>query len=67
MNSVYFCSPTNSTTFTTCCSCAIGEEEFCPRCKQPVEGYESGIHHQIVKNNRFKIAFEKQKRGIFGQ
>ena len=59
MNSVYLCSPTNSTTFTTCCDTAIGGEECCPHCNEPVEGYEKDICYQAVRNNRFRIAFRK--------
>lgn len=64
MNSVYFCSPTNSTTFTTCCNTAIVEEECCPECGEKVEGYEES-NGQVTKNNRFRIAFNKSKRGIY--
>jgi len=33
MATVYLCSPTNSTMFTTCCSVAILDtQEECPRC-----------------------------------
>lgn len=37
MSTVYLCSPTNSTMFTTCCQVAICDNEArCPRCNQAV-------------------------------
>lgn len=37
MPSVFYCSPTNSTHFTTCCQVAICEDQQkCPRCKEDV-------------------------------
>lgn len=37
MPTVYHCSPTNSTYFTTCCRVAIlANERNCPRCKEEV-------------------------------
>ncbi len=36
MPTVYHCSPTNSTTFTTCCDVAIINEGSCPRCGKEV-------------------------------
>lgn len=37
MPSVYLCSSTNSTMFTTCCSVAITDDQaHCPQCKSEV-------------------------------
>lgn len=37
MSTVYLCSPTNSTFFTTCCNAAINDhEEKCPVCNRDV-------------------------------
>jgi len=37
MPTVYLCSPTNSTMFTTCCNVAITDREAdCPVCKREV-------------------------------
>lgn len=37
MSNVFYCSPTNSTHFTTCCSTAIlPHQQKCPRCKKDV-------------------------------
>jgi len=37
MSSVYFCSGTNSTFFTSCCHVAIcDDQEVCPVCKEKV-------------------------------
>jgi len=37
MSTVYLCSPTNSTMFTTCCEVAICDDEgSCPKCKEDV-------------------------------
>jgi len=36
MSTVYHSSSTNSTTFTTCCKIAIGEEDKCPSCGEEV-------------------------------
>ncbi len=38
MSTVYLCSPTNSTFFTTCCHVAICDhEDKCPKCGEEVE------------------------------
>lgn len=38
MATVYLCSPTNSTMFTTCCDCAVSDNQnACPNCGQAVE------------------------------
>ncbi len=37
MSTVYFCSSTNSTFFTTCCHVAICDDEsMCPMCKEEI-------------------------------
>ena len=37
MPTVYLCGDWNSTFFTTCCRCAITDEQAnCPVCKQPI-------------------------------
>lgn len=44
MSSVYLCSKTNSTLFTTCCHAAINrDEKNCPVCKDEVwpDSYEA--------------------------
>lgn len=44
MPTVYFCSPTNSTYFTTCCNTAIcDEQQKCPRCKSDVYPFYEGM------------------------
>lgn len=54
-STVYFCSPTNSTFFTTCCQVAVtGEQERCPTCK--VEVLPKG------ERARFDAAFRRQGR-----
>lgn len=37
MSTVRYCSPTNSTLFSTCCGCAVCDDELvCPHCKQEI-------------------------------
>jgi hypothetical protein len=44
MPSVYHCSPTNSTFFTTCCQVAICDgQQKCPRCKMDVYPFYGGM------------------------
>ena len=59
IKSVFLCSPTNSTMFTTCCECAIcNDETRCPNCRALVVGHdESTDHARGLK--RWRIAFKK--------
>lgn len=44
MPSVYYCSKTNSTFFTTCCHVAIcDDQQKCPRCKEDVFPFWKGM------------------------
>ena len=44
MSSVRYCSPTNSTFFTTCCDKAIcDDEQKCPGCKKDVHPFYEGM------------------------
>ena len=47
MSSVYHCSPTNSTNFTTCCEVAIcDDQQKCPRCHKDVYPFYEGMTDQ---------------------
>lgn len=47
MPSVFYCGPTNSTFFTTCCHVAIcDDEQKCPRCKSDVYPFYEGMSDQ---------------------
>ena len=65
MPGVYYCSPTNSTHFTTCCNVAIvPSQEKCPVCRLDVYPYDErmsdkqraeaggGYHHHNVNMAR---------------
>jgi len=57
MPSVYLCSPTNSTMFTTCCSVAICDnEENCPRCKEKIEPQG--------RSARWNVAYNPPRKGL---
>jgi hypothetical protein len=44
MPGVFYCSPTNSTFFTTCCETAICDhQQKCPRCKADVYPFYEGM------------------------
>ena len=44
MSSVFHCSPTNSTHFTTCCEVAIcDDQQKCPRCRKDVYPFYEGM------------------------
>lgn len=44
MPSVFYCSPTNSTHFTTCCKVAIcDDQQKCPVCKEDVYPFYKGM------------------------
>ena len=54
MASVFLCSPTNSTLFTTCCEVAITDkEDRCPHCKEEVP---------YTPEQRWNIAFRKTQK-----
>lgn len=56
MASVFLCSPTNSTMFTTCCEVAICDDQTkCPVCRQSVE--------PTGARNRWLYAYGRIKRG----
>lgn len=45
MSNVYYCSPYNSTTFTTCCNVAICyNQQKCPRCHKDVYPFYEGMN-----------------------
>lgn len=55
MPSVYLCSPTNSTMFTTCCNVAIGDDQNnCPKCSANIEpqGHKSRWIHAYGRQSR---------------
>ena len=55
MPSVYLCSPTNSTTFTTCCNTAICDyQRECPKCNEKVDGE--------TRSERWEIAYGPHRR-----
>ena len=59
MASVYFCSPTNSTYFTTCCNVAVTKEETkCPRC---------GANVPATDGEKWEAAFGPKRRRIIRQ
>lgn len=58
MPSVYLCSPTNSTMFTTCCQVAIcDDQKRCPKCKAEI--------YPETPRGRWEHAYGKQKRGKY--
>lgn len=72
MASVYFCSPTNSTFFTTCCDVAIcDDQQECPRCKKDVYPFADGMsdedrneaaggyYHHNTRMARWNSAFRR--------
>ena len=59
IKSVFLCSPTSSTMFTTCCECAICNYEIrCPNCKVLVIGHDANTDHERGKI-RWRIAYKK--------
>lgn len=53
MASVFHCSPTNSTHFTTCCQVAITDsEQRCPRCREDVYPF----HKDMTEREREEAA-----------
>ncbi len=49
MSTVYLDSPTNSTTFTTCCDVAICDNQRkCPACGEAVEGDNASARWSIA-------------------
>ena len=47
MPSVFHCSPTNSTHFTTCCQVAIcDDQQKCPRCSKDVYPFYESMSEQ---------------------
>lgn len=56
MPSVFLCSPTNSTMFTTCCEVAIcDDQEKCPRCGEVITPRS--------RNARWEHAYGPIRRG----
>ena len=54
---VVLCSPTNSTTFTTCCEVAICDDQgVCPRCRAEI----------LPKTGRWREAYDRARRGRYG-
>lgn len=64
MTTVFLCSPTNSTMFTSCCDVAICDDEsFCPLCKSEVyPGVKCSDHERRVK--RWEMAYGPTRRRI---
>lgn len=62
MKSVFLCSPTNSTMFTTCCEVAICDyESHCPSCGEEVyPGVDATEHERRVK--RWEEAYGPHRR-----
>lgn len=57
-SNVYLCSPTNSTMFTSCCHCAICDDQSnCPKCGKYVFGWDFGN----VGAARWSMAYNKRK------
>ncbi len=57
MPTVYHCSPTNSTFFTTCCNVAIlDHEDFCGKCGEEIESKG--------RSARWEAAFGPKRRAI---
>jgi hypothetical protein len=55
MATVFLCSPTNSTMFTTCCEVAItDQEQQCPTCRQEVLPFG--------RNERWSVAYRRAPR-----
>lgn len=63
MKSVFLCSPTNSTMFTTCCEVAICDDEArCPSCGEEVyPGVDATKHERRVK--RWEEAYGPHRGG----
>lgn len=61
MSSVYLCSPTNSTMFTTCCNVAILErEKECPKCADiiyPFEREDDQFSENDIRRLRWSKAY----------
>ena len=75
MPSVYLCSPTNSTFFTTCCRVAIcDDQQKCPACKKDVYPFDErmtdaerdeaagGYHHHNTHMARWNAAYKPSRR-----
>jgi hypothetical protein len=67
MKSVFLCSPTNSTMFTSCCEVAICDDQsLCPRCREEVyPGQEATNHQRHVK--RWDMAYGPTRRRLAAQ
>jgi len=64
MPTVFLCSSTNSTMFTTCCECAIcNDQQYCPRCKQEITPYEPGNPHETGMM-RWEVAYGPTRRAL---
>ena len=67
MSSVFYCSKTNSTTFTTCCGVAICDDESrCPSCREEVP-YTPHERHNIAMNKLFGGKAMQQMRSKWRQ
>ena len=73
MPSVYHCSPTNSTFFTTCCNTAICDnQQKCPRCRKDVYPFSEdmtdkerdeaagGYYHHNTHMARWSVARQRR-------
>jgi hypothetical protein len=74
MSSVFHCSPTNSTFFTTCCQTAICDhQQKCPRCRKDVYPFYEGMsererseaaggyYHHNTHMARFRMAHRSKQ------
>lgn len=51
---VFLCSPTNSTTFTTCCHVAICDDQaLCPHCKREIDPPPSNNRFYATRSGRY--------------
>ena len=67
MPSVYHCSPTNSTKFTTCCHVAICDNrERCPKCGADVYPFSKGMsekdRQEAARNVGYSRYFAARQR-----
>lgn len=70
MAGVFYCSPTNSTHFTTCCEVAICDDQGkCPRCHTAVypEDDPDNLKHTPHERRvaRHNMSFGKARRGWY--
>lgn len=64
MSSVQYCSRTNSTLFTTCCECAICDDQsMCPVCGVEVIPRSSRGRHDVAMKSLYGVdAVQKMRK-----